>query len=497
MTMGCEQSVPTAVGSSPAFGNIESDSKKQGMETKAFADISQSKTEYPAASSSSVRTARTVASRSTVSLGADEDVSYLLPKVDYNGHLLMEEIVRRTSSSLQCSELSLGKLPKTFKLQYAYRSQRGYNPEEPLSPNKEKHGITLNFASEGGDAMIGVFSGHGEYGHQCAGFSQRVLPEQLAKFVRQKRVQRYAKTLKANGNMNQGAWNPKKWPLLTTREFEQCCTRAFSETNKMLRQEEQIDDLFSGTSAVTVCFHGGRMYLCNIGSCNAILGHRVSSGPAPFDGEEEKCEIDLVTSYLEGGKKVPHSKHERILIPLTAVHTPCCQAELERIKSHGGQVKQCDQPDFMQILDDSKEQEKGHVKKSLRIFLPEDAFPGTRCTRSIGDSGLDNIGVISEPDVISYDLTADEDILILASNGVFEYLTNEEVLNICSAYDDPLQASEAVTKAAYAQWIENGLSYDDITVVVCFISDCSLNSSVPIQKIPTDVHVMVDDYEQE
>ena len=88
--------------------------------------------------------------------------------------------------------------------------------------------------------MIGVFSGHGEYGHQCAGFSQRVLPEQLAKFVRQKRVQRYAKTLKANGNMNQGAWNPKKWPLLTTREFEQCCTRAFSETNKMLRQEEQV-----------------------------------------------------------------------------------------------------------------------------------------------------------------------------------------------------------------------------------------------------------------
>jgi hypothetical protein len=60
----------------------------------------------------------TVSSRTTtVSLEVDEDDSYLLPRVDYNGHLLTEEIVRRTSSSLQCSSLSVGKEEKAFELQ--------------------------------------------------------------------------------------------------------------------------------------------------------------------------------------------------------------------------------------------------------------------------------------------------------------------------------------------------------------------------------------------
>jgi hypothetical protein len=102
-------------------------------------------------------------------------------------------------------------------------------------------GITLNFASESGDGVIGVFSGHGENGQQCANFSQRVLPQQLAKFVRQKRVQCYTKQLKAEGKTaGKGAWNPNAWPLLNTNEFEQCCRRAFNGTNKMSHEENEV-----------------------------------------------------------------------------------------------------------------------------------------------------------------------------------------------------------------------------------------------------------------
>jgi serine/threonine protein phosphatase PrpC len=105
-------------------------------------------------------------------------------------------------------------------------------------------GITLNFASEAGDGVIGVYSGHGENGHQCANFSQRVLPQQLAKFVRQKRVQCYTKKLKAEGNIGKkGAWNPNAWPLLSTNDFEQCCQRAFNGTNKMLHEENEVSKI--------------------------------------------------------------------------------------------------------------------------------------------------------------------------------------------------------------------------------------------------------------
>jgi hypothetical protein len=83
----------------------------------------------PAASTTSAHTSRTALSSSSVSVAVDEDVSYLLPKLDYNGHLLAEEIVKRTSSSVENSSLLIGKGTKTFELQYAYRTQRGYNPQ--------------------------------------------------------------------------------------------------------------------------------------------------------------------------------------------------------------------------------------------------------------------------------------------------------------------------------------------------------------------------------
>jgi len=130
--MGCQQSVPTDVDSffvpakSPSVAgsaNISGTRKAcidQAANEKSNNEQSTVTTAVSTAttvSTASLRTARTVNSASSVSLGVDEDVSYLLPKVDYNGHLLTEEIVRRTSSILQCSSLSIGKGTKTFELQ--------------------------------------------------------------------------------------------------------------------------------------------------------------------------------------------------------------------------------------------------------------------------------------------------------------------------------------------------------------------------------------------
>ena len=72
-------------------------------------------------------------------------------------------------------------------------------------------------------------------------YYRALLPQQLAKFVRQKRVQCYTKQLKAEGKTaGKGAWNPNAWPLLNTNEFEQCCRRAFNGTNKMSHEENEV-----------------------------------------------------------------------------------------------------------------------------------------------------------------------------------------------------------------------------------------------------------------
>ena len=126
--MGCQQSLPADVISSGDFPSskspVGSNSERAVGSTgptatpKALNTNGKQPTSIsPPASTISGRTARTEYSSSTVSLGVDEDVCYLLPKVDYNGHLLTEEIVRRTSSSIQSSVLSIGKGAKKFELQ--------------------------------------------------------------------------------------------------------------------------------------------------------------------------------------------------------------------------------------------------------------------------------------------------------------------------------------------------------------------------------------------
>jgi serine/threonine protein phosphatase PrpC len=498
--MGCQQSVPQD--GSSAFGlnktATTSDSRlkvelQQAGTTSSFKTKPLSVTGSPPGSTASLRTARTVASSSSGSFRVDDEPLYLLPKVDYNGHLLTEEIVRRTSSSIQSSALSIGTWPESFELQYAYRSQRGYDPQDPLKPNQEKYGITLNFASEGGGAMMGVFSGHGVHGQQCANFSQRVLPQQLAKFVRQKRVQKYKTILQSEGNAKKGAWNPKLWPLLSKGEYEGCCKLAFHETNKMMHEEAVLDDKFSGASIATVCFHGQRMFVSNVGDCSIILGRRTSgdcvqSSSNAFDGEEEKSEIEDYSSFsdsVEESRYVP-----RIAVPLTEDHTVHSQQEQERIIAAGGDVKQSDQSEvtsvYSGVLNDFD-------TKSLRVFLPGEIEPCTKFSRSIGDSGFEEVGIIPNPDVVSCDLNASDDILILASNGILEFLTHQEVVGICSASSDPLQASEAVTKAAYCKWIEHRNRCDDLTVIVCFLSNHEQTwASKSMESSSVDMHVMID-----
>lgn len=112
---------------------------------------------------------------------------------------------------------------------------------DPLKANQDKYAITLNLAGETGDALFGVYDGHGEEGHHCATFCKKKLPQLLAKFVRQKRVSSYTAILEAEGEgKKKGAWNPKLWPLLSTKDFERCCKRAFLETNKALREEKAV-----------------------------------------------------------------------------------------------------------------------------------------------------------------------------------------------------------------------------------------------------------------
>ena len=76
-------------------------------------------------------------------------------------------------------------------------------------------------------------------------------------------------------------------------------------------------------------------------------------------------------------------------------------------------------------------------------------------SRSLGDRVAHSVGVSCEPEIKEFVLNEFDKILILASDGVWEFLTNTEVANIVIPYFEnsaPEAAANALVKAAYLKW---------------------------------------------
>jgi len=76
-------------------------------------------------------------------------------------------------------------------------------------------------------------------------------------------------------------------------------------------------------------------------------------------------------------------------------------------------------------------------------------------SRSIGDTVAHSVGCSCEPDINFVALTPNDKIVLLASDGIWEFLTNQQVANIVYPYfnkDAPEAAANALVSAALAQW---------------------------------------------
>jgi serine/threonine protein phosphatase PrpC len=51
--------------------------------------------------------------------------------------------------------------------------------------------------------------------------------------------------------------------------------------------------------------------------------------------------------------------------------------------------------------------------------------PGLAMSRSLGDGQAHSIGVSCEPEIHKYELSVDDKFIVLASDGVWEFLENE------------------------------------------------------------------------
>lgn len=108
----------------------------------------------------------------------------------------------------------------------------------------------------------------------------------------------------------------------------------------------------------------------------------------------------------------------------------------------------------------------------MRVWLKNEDIPGLAMTRSFGDSMAARVGVNAVPEIKEFVLTPDDKIMVLASDGVWEFLQNQEVANI--VYPFFLQknaegAAEALVRAAFKRWKREESVIDDITCIIVFL----------------------------
>ncbi|KAK9266448.1 hypothetical protein L1049_012464 [Liquidambar formosana] len=105
-------------------------------------------------------------------------------------------------------------------------------------------------------------------------------------------------------------------------------------------------------------------------------------------------------------------------------------------------------------------------------------YPGTAFTRSIGDSTAEKIGVVAVPEVILVQLTPDHPFFVVASDGVFEFLSSQAVVDMVASYQDPRDACAAIAGESYKLWLEHENRTDDITIIVVHIKDLSNSGAI-------------------
>ena len=154
-------------------------------------------------------------------------------------------------------------------------------------------------------------------------------------------------------------------------------------------------------------------------------------------------------------------KENNEIIELSKDQKPDDEKERVRIEKMGGIISQCND-----LYDDGKE------GGPFRIWVKGQDYPGIAMSRSIGDKIAHDIGVISEPEILCFNINDKCQYLVIGSDGIWQYLENEDILEIVRPFLVEKNAENAVKeiiRKSSLAWIEKDKIADDITVSVIFL----------------------------
>lgn len=300
-----------------------------------------------------------------------------------------------------------------FASRHAFCSLRGFYPETPDKRNQDAVCAHERFGGDPEALLLAVFDGHGNHGAACSQFAMDALPAALL-----------ADSLCRDA------------PELALRDAAATANRALHSS--------PIDDSLSGTTALVALLVKDRLLVANVGDSRAVVG---VARPPPPSGS--------------GGVAA---------VALSWDHTPFRRDEYERVLRAGARVLTLDQMEG--IKDPAKPcwtSEDADSADPPRLWMPDALYPGTAFTRSLGDAAAERIGVIPDPEVRPRTLSRNDRFLVLASDGVWEFMSNQDVVDLVAsdeARGDPQRASVLLCVEAYRRWLLNETRTDDITAAI-------------------------------
>ena len=117
-----------------------------------------------------------------------------------------------------------------------------------------------------------------------------------------------------------------------------------------------------------------------------------------------------------------------------------------------------------------------------RVWLKDQQIPGLAMSRSIGDLVASSVGVIPEPEFFELTLNESDKFMVIASDGVWEFIDNDECVRLVSPFweanpPDPQGACTKLKELSVEHWQREDEVIDDITVIVIFLKVAPTNKA--------------------
>lgn len=78
--------------------------------------------------------------------------------------------------------------------------------------------------------------------------------------------------------------------------------------------------------------------------------------------------------------------------------------------------------------------------------------------------------MIADPESMEVNLSEEDSFLILATDGVWEFISSQTAVEMVSQFESPSAAAEHIAAESYRLWLMNERRTDDISLVIIYFT---------------------------